>query len=201
MPTKRPPRPHNNKSHKKDTNNKPNGFSSTSVSSMVASKATGGGGSSNRSVVSEWSSSAADSPRSDESPLLLTSTSSATASKKRTPCGTCQACTLSSDCGDCGQCAARLKWGSRLGSSAGCVMRECMAPILIQSADCAECKEGESAGTLMECSLCYTIVHPVCIGHKVLIQKTKNIQNFKAIYFGTMFLFLPGESPNNRDCE
>jgi len=83
---------------------------------------------------------------------------------RRRPCGKCQACTQPSDCHQCSPCVLKAKYPDK--RRGGCVMRECMAPVLSEGVLCAECREGSSAGVLMECSICLVVVHPVCIGPK-----------------------------------
>jgi F-box/leucine-rich repeat protein 10/11 len=109
------------------------------------------------------------------------SSNSEDALKKRVKCGKCQACRNTEDCNQCGNCAIRQKYKDSIDILRRkiCVMKECMAPLLLHNTACSECgmdgwndspsayqKLHASPSTLMECSLCWKIVHPICIGHK-----------------------------------
>jgi len=98
-------------------------------------------------------------------------------SKRRHACNKCQACTNPIDCYQCSNCAIRLQYKD-VGKV--CVMRECMAPLLMSNSICSECgldgwgetatnfnRTRTSESNLMECSLCWSIVHPNCIFAKV----------------------------------
>ncbi|XP_035709245.1 jmjC domain-containing histone demethylation protein 1 isoform X2 [Folsomia candida] len=101
--------------------------------------------------------------------------------KRRGRCGKCQACRNTEDCGQCANCMIRQKYKDSVDILRRkiCVMNECMAPVLLHNTICGECgfdgwnetphvvpKLHTTLSTLMECSICWKIVHPICIGHK-----------------------------------
>ncbi|KAF4518543.1 hypothetical protein B566_EDAN004287 [Ephemera danica] len=99
--------------------------------------------------------------------------------RRRTRCKKCEAC-LRSDCGECSFCLDMVKFGGPGRAKQTCVMRQCLQPMLPVTAACASCKldgwgrepvvpiqkSAERAGvpsSLMECSVCYEIIHPACV--------------------------------------
>ncbi|XP_028975124.2 lysine-specific demethylase 2A isoform X2 [Esox lucius] len=92
--------------------------------------------------------------------------------RRRVRCKLCAACQRK-ECGECNFCKDMRRFGGPGRMKKGCVMRQCLAPGLPNSAVCALCGEGqekqESADaspdstTLMECSNCAQITHPDCI--------------------------------------
>lgn len=101
--------------------------------------------------------------------------------RRRTRCKKCEACTRT-DCGECCYCQDMVKFGGSGRAKQTCLMRQCMRPNLPVTAACKFCnldgwgqtpaplmgKQGPSApSTLMECSICFDIVHPECTGKNV----------------------------------
>ncbi|XP_046386449.1 jmjC domain-containing histone demethylation protein 1-like isoform X1 [Ischnura elegans] len=98
--------------------------------------------------------------------------------RRRTRCKKCEACNRK-DCGDCSFCHDMVKFGGPGRAKQTCVMRQCLQPMLPVTAGCLMCKlDGwyqqivipiqktsrmVSPSTLMECSICYEIVHPDCV--------------------------------------
>lgn len=98
--------------------------------------------------------------------------------RRRTRCKKCDACTRT-DCGECGYCHDMVKFGGSGRAKQTCIMRQCMRPMLPVTAFCKFCgldgwgqtpsplmgKQAPTAeSSLMECSICYEIVHPNCTG-------------------------------------
>lgn len=88
--------------------------------------------------------------------------------RRRVRCKRCVACRRK-ECGKCQYCHDMRKFGGPGRMKKSCVMRQCLAPALPNTARCAICGEGEpedshpSTHTLMECSVCNRIAHPRCI--------------------------------------
>lgn len=88
--------------------------------------------------------------------------------RRRVRCKRCAACRRR-ECGSCQFCHDMRKFGGPGRMKKSCVMRQCLAPALPNTARCAICGEGEpeesnpSTHTLMECSVCNRIAHPRCI--------------------------------------
>uniref|UniRef100_A0A8D9A856 [histone H3]-dimethyl-L-lysine(36) demethylase n=1 Tax=Cacopsylla melanoneura TaxID=428564 RepID=A0A8D9A856_9HEMI len=97
--------------------------------------------------------------------------------RRRTRCKKCEAC-LQADCGECGFCQDMVKFGGQGRAKQTCVMRQCLQPMLPITAACSLCgldgwgqplvipiqkTNKDSSSTLMECSVCYQIVHPDCL--------------------------------------
>ncbi|CAL8264291.1 unnamed protein product [Lota lota] len=88
--------------------------------------------------------------------------------RRRVRCKRCNAC-CRKECGSCQFCHDMRKFGGPGRMKKGCVMRQCLAPALPNTAHCAICGEGEpeesnpSTHTLMECSNCAEINHPECM--------------------------------------
>ncbi|KAI5722054.1 hypothetical protein M8J76_002946 [Diaphorina citri] len=97
--------------------------------------------------------------------------------RRRTRCKKCEAC-LQADCGECGFCQDMVKFGGQGRAKQTCVMRQCLQPMLPITAACSLCgldgwgqplvipiqkTNKDTASTLMECSVCYQIVHPECL--------------------------------------
>ncbi|KAK9305490.1 hypothetical protein QLX08_003504 [Tetragonisca angustula] len=98
--------------------------------------------------------------------------------RRRTRCKKCEACTRT-DCGECIYCHDMVKFGGSGRAKQTCLMRQCLRPMLPVTAACKVCGLdgwGQSPGPLMgkptptapsslvECSICFDIVHPECIG-------------------------------------
>lgn len=97
--------------------------------------------------------------------------------RRRTRCKKCEACTRT-DCGECFYCLDMIKFGGTGRAKQTCQQRQCMRPGLPITANCKICNldgwnqtpaplMGKQAPTvpssLMECSICYEIVHPSCL--------------------------------------
>uniref|UniRef100_A0A3Q1ENE6 Lysine (K)-specific demethylase 2Ab n=1 Tax=Acanthochromis polyacanthus TaxID=80966 RepID=A0A3Q1ENE6_9TELE len=88
--------------------------------------------------------------------------------RRRVRCKRCSAC-CRKECGNCQYCYDMRKFGGPGRMKKGCVMRQCLAPALPNTARCAICGEGESdesnpsTYSLMECSVCSEITHRQCI--------------------------------------
>ena len=101
--------------------------------------------------------------------------------RRRTRCKKCEACTRT-DCGECVYCQDMVKFGGTGRAKQTCLMRQCLRPMLPVTAACKFCSldgwgqppaplMGKQAPTspssLMECSICYDIVHPQCTGRNI----------------------------------
>uniref|UniRef100_A0A673A522 [histone H3]-dimethyl-L-lysine(36) demethylase n=1 Tax=Sphaeramia orbicularis TaxID=375764 RepID=A0A673A522_9TELE len=88
--------------------------------------------------------------------------------RRRVRCKRCSAC-CRKECGSCQYCHDMRKFGGPGRMKKSCIMRQCLAPALPNTARCAICGEGESeesnpsTHTLMECSICSQIAHRQCI--------------------------------------
>ncbi|XP_046416749.1 jmjC domain-containing histone demethylation protein 1-like [Neodiprion fabricii] len=97
--------------------------------------------------------------------------------RRRTRCKKCEACTRS-DCGECAYCQDMVKFGGTGRAKQTCLMRQCLRPMLPVTAACKVCQlDGwkqqpaplmgkptpSTPSTLMECTVCYDIVHPDCL--------------------------------------
>ncbi|XP_067455482.1 lysine-specific demethylase 2A [Thunnus thynnus] len=88
--------------------------------------------------------------------------------RRRVRCKRCAAC-CRKECGTCQYCHDMRKFGGPGRMKKSCIMRQCLAPALPNTARCAICGEGESeesnpsTHTLMECSVCSQIAHRQCI--------------------------------------
>uniref|UniRef100_A0A669DD55 [histone H3]-dimethyl-L-lysine(36) demethylase n=1 Tax=Oreochromis niloticus TaxID=8128 RepID=A0A669DD55_ORENI len=101
--------------------------------------------------------------------VLATKRSSISAlRRRRVRCKRCAAC-CRKECGNCQYCHDMRKFGGPGRMKKSCIMRQCLAPALPNTARCAICGEGESdeanpsTHTLMECSVCSQIAHRQCI--------------------------------------
>lgn len=98
--------------------------------------------------------------------------------RRRTRCKKCEACTRQ-DCRECVYCQDMVKFGGSGRAKQTCLMRQCLRPMLPVTSSCKVCQMdgwGQPPGplmgkpvpvapsTLMECSACFDIVHPECIG-------------------------------------
>ncbi|KAL7288950.1 hypothetical protein TKK_0016913 [Trichogramma kaykai] len=101
--------------------------------------------------------------------------------RRRTRCKKCEACTRA-DCAECVYCLDMVKFGGSGRAKQTCMMRQCLRPMLPVTASCKFCgldgwgqtpaplmgKQAPTAeSNLMECSICYEIVHPDCTGKDV----------------------------------
>ncbi|KAK3599372.1 hypothetical protein CHS0354_036378 [Potamilus streckersoni] len=99
--------------------------------------------------------------------------------RRRTRCKKCEPCTRT-DCGECNFCKDMKKYGGPGRMKQSCISRQCLAPVIPSAAVCMICGEdqrvkdelGESVTTLMECGICWEIVHLNC-----LRQKYENLDN------------------------
>ncbi|XP_025420135.1 jmjC domain-containing histone demethylation protein 1-like isoform X2 [Sipha flava] len=97
--------------------------------------------------------------------------------RRRTRCKKCEAC-KQADCGECSFCKDMVKFGGPGRAKQTCVMRQCLQPMLPITAACGICSlDGwgqqivipiqktakDSPSNLMECSVCFEIVHPDCL--------------------------------------
>ncbi|XP_038868079.1 lysine-specific demethylase 2A-like [Salvelinus namaycush] len=92
--------------------------------------------------------------------------------RRRVRCKRCAGCQRE-ECGECNFCRDMRRFGGPGRMKKGCMMRQCLAPGLPNSAVCVLCGEGQgkqeladaspSSTTLMECSNCAQIAHPDCI--------------------------------------
>ncbi|KAJ8044202.1 Lysine-specific demethylase 2B [Holothuria leucospilota] len=89
--------------------------------------------------------------------------------KRRTRCRKCENC-MNSDCGECHFCKDMKKFGGPGRMKQSCISRQCLSPILPNTACCSICLQEERAPaelvTLMECHQCNEIVHPKCLKEK-----------------------------------
>ncbi|CAL1689146.1 unnamed protein product [Lasius platythorax] len=98
--------------------------------------------------------------------------------RRRTRCKKCEACTRQ-DCRECVYCQDMVKFGGSGRAKQTCLMRQCLRPMLPVTSSCKVCQldgwkqppaplMGKPVPTapsnLMECSMCFDIVHPECIG-------------------------------------
>ncbi|KAL5016594.1 hypothetical protein ScPMuIL_006183 [Solemya velum] len=94
--------------------------------------------------------------------------------RRRTRCKKCEPCTRS-DCGECHFCKDMKKFGGPGRMKQCCISKQCMAPVLPNTAICILCGKDdrimaedsdELISTLMECGICWEIVHPNCLSKK-----------------------------------
>ncbi|XP_032669719.1 jmjC domain-containing histone demethylation protein 1-like [Odontomachus brunneus] len=98
--------------------------------------------------------------------------------RRRTRCKKCEACTRQ-DCRECVYCQDMVKFGGTGRAKQTCLMRQCLRPMLPVTSACKICQlDGwrqppaplmgkpipNIPSKLMECSICFDIVHPECIG-------------------------------------
>lgn len=101
--------------------------------------------------------------------------------RRRTRCKKCEAC-QQTDCGECAFCQDMVKFGGPGRAKQTCIMRQCLQPMLPVTAACIQCgldgwgqqlvipiqkTNKEVPSSLMECSVCYEIVHPECVAKLV----------------------------------
>uniref|UniRef100_A0AAQ5X091 [histone H3]-dimethyl-L-lysine(36) demethylase n=1 Tax=Amphiprion ocellaris TaxID=80972 RepID=A0AAQ5X091_AMPOC len=97
--------------------------------------------------------------------------------RRRVRCKRCAAC-CRKECGNCQYCYDMRKFGGPGRMKKSCVMRQCLAPALPNTARCVICGEGESdesnpsTHSLMECSVCSDITHRQCV--KVRLPPIRN---------------------------
>lgn len=97
--------------------------------------------------------------------------------RRRTRCKKCEAC-QQKDCGECAFCQDMVKFGGPGRAKQTCIMRQCLQPMLPVTAACAVCgldgwgqalvipiqkTNKDIPSSLMECSVCYEIIHPDCL--------------------------------------
>uniref|UniRef100_A0A8C7W9P1 [histone H3]-dimethyl-L-lysine(36) demethylase n=1 Tax=Oncorhynchus mykiss TaxID=8022 RepID=A0A8C7W9P1_ONCMY len=102
--------------------------------------------------------------------------------RRRVRCKHCAACQRK-ECGECNFCKDMRRFGGPGRMKKGCMMRQCLAPGLPNSAVCALCGAGQgkqecsdespSSTTLMECSNCVMAVYnsPLCVPGEGRINK------------------------------
>ncbi|KAL4224329.1 Lysine-specific demethylase 2A [Mactra antiquata] len=102
---------------------------------------------------------------------------------RRVRCKKCEPCTRD-DCMECNFCKDMRKYGGPGRAKQSCISRQCLAPILPKGISCLLCNHSvcpidkpvktdgssdddseEYSTCLMECGLCWEIVHPACL-HK-----------------------------------
>jgi len=100
--------------------------------------------------------------------------------RRRTRCKKCEACTRT-ECGECNFCKDMKKFGGPGRMKQTCISRQCMAPVLPSSSVCLICNQvgkgnpddaDDFSMHIMECGICWEIVHPACL-HK----KFENLDN------------------------
>ncbi|KAK3085173.1 hypothetical protein FSP39_025494 [Pinctada imbricata] len=99
--------------------------------------------------------------------------------RRRVRCRKCEPCTRT-DCGECNFCKDMKKYGGPGRMKQSCKSRQCLAPVISNAAFCMICGkdertntgQGETSTSLMECGICWEIVHPEC-----LRQKYENLDN------------------------
>lgn len=118
------------------------------------------------------------SPPNESSKMSTSVTGTGQPRRRRTRCKICAACQRS-DCGECGFCLDMVKFGGTGRAKQTCLMRQCLAPMLPVTAQCAFCHldgwgqtpvspqtkllaQLEGPSSLMECSVCYEITHSEC---------------------------------------
>ena len=100
--------------------------------------------------------------------------------RRRTRCKKCESC-VRADCGDCHFCKDMKKFGGPGRMKQSCITRQCLTPVLPHTACCMICgRDGweklaasslaggleDNQSSLMECSQCWEILHPVCLKEK-----------------------------------
>ncbi|XP_060587380.1 lysine-specific demethylase 2A-like isoform X2 [Ruditapes philippinarum] len=109
---------------------------------------------------------------------------------RRVRCKKCEPCTRD-DCMECNFCKDMRKYGGPGRAKQSCISRQCLAPILPKGIVCLICKmpvclldkpvktDGavdddaeDYSSALMECGICWEIVHPLC-----LRKKNENLNN------------------------
>ncbi|XP_041348389.1 lysine-specific demethylase 2A-like isoform X2 [Gigantopelta aegis] len=94
--------------------------------------------------------------------------------RRRVRCKKCEPCTRT-ECGECNFCKDMKKFGGPGRMKQTCISRQCMAPLLPSTAVCDIChgdelvkdeETGDRVSTLMECGICWSIVHPPCLAEK-----------------------------------
>ncbi|XP_001606028.1 jmjC domain-containing histone demethylation protein 1 [Nasonia vitripennis] len=129
-------------------------------------------------------------------PLQERSDSKSCPRRRRTRCKKCEACTRA-DCGECAYCQDMVKFGGTGRAKQTCLMRQCLRPMLPVTASCKFCsldgwgqppaplmgkQHPVTPSSLMECSICYDIVHPQCTN--------RNMQN----------IVVSDDLPNSWEC-
>lgn len=114
------------------------------------------------------------------SPCKAKTASADSSRRRRTRCKKCDAC-VRSDCGECHFCKDMKKFGGPGRMKQSCIARQCTAPVLPHTACCIICgRDGwekfaantiigsleSNISSLMECSSCWEIVHPLCLKEK-----------------------------------
>ena len=96
--------------------------------------------------------------------------------RRRARCGSCGGC-KETDCGKCPACRDMPKNGGPGRLKQSCVLRKCVRPTLPVAAACSVCGKdgwgavpdhrrqppGDVESGLVECLLCYDVVHPACV--------------------------------------
>uniref|UniRef100_A0A8C4GU69 Lysine (K)-specific demethylase 2Ab n=1 Tax=Dicentrarchus labrax TaxID=13489 RepID=A0A8C4GU69_DICLA len=111
--------------------------------------------------------------------------------RRRVRCKRCAAC-CRKECGTCHYCHDMRKFGGPGRMKKSCIMRQCLAPALPNTARCAICGEGESdesnpsTHSLMECSVCSQIAHRQCI--KVICLR--HSEGYKLMHYPNIAWFV-----------
>ncbi|XP_063396735.1 lysine-specific demethylase 2A-like isoform X2 [Mytilus trossulus] len=87
--------------------------------------------------------------------------------RRRTRCKKCEPCTRS-DCGECNFCKDMKKFGGSGRMKQCCKSKQCLSPVLPHNATCLICNKADQPepNQLMECSLCWEIIHVPCLHQK-----------------------------------
>ncbi|KAH3886544.1 hypothetical protein DPMN_010555, partial [Dreissena polymorpha] len=103
--------------------------------------------------------------------------------RRRVRCKQCEPCTRD-DCMECNFCKDMRKYGGPGTAKQSCISRQCLRPVLPKSAVCQLCNqvvcrlerpmkadgsvsdEEDYLSAMMECGLCWEIVHPLCLSRK-----------------------------------
>ncbi|ELT93702.1 hypothetical protein CAPTEDRAFT_226024 [Capitella teleta] len=86
--------------------------------------------------------------------------------RRRVRCRACEPCTRD-DCRECSFCKDMKKYGGPGRMKQTCFCRQCISPVLPTSSVCVICsvdqRTEEEETTLMECGVCWEVVHPRCL--------------------------------------
>ncbi|RUS79534.1 hypothetical protein EGW08_012702, partial [Elysia chlorotica] len=123
--------------------------------------------------------------RGNQTPPSSSSSSSNVQRRRRTRCKKCEACTRT-ECGECTFCKDMKKFGGPGRMKQTCISRQCMAPVLPSASVCMLCNQGDQSNcedpddvssSLMECGICWEIVHPKCLRKKYDSLESEGVVN------------------------